>query len=136
VNKHCYTKKAKNCNLLKQIIAVIIIFFIFRSVFIWRAGRDGRYETVINMPSVPFMASTHKSKLSGTTGIWIAVCWAEPNLLLTSSLWGELLSWDLSSNKDKPEYKLFHTFHNRGLFSIATVPKYDGISDDLSTDSE
>ncbi|XP_071629250.1 gem-associated protein 5 [Temnothorax longispinosus] len=107
-----------------------------RSVFIWRAGRDGRYETVIHLPSTPIMAVSHKSKLSGTNGTWIAVCWAKPNMLLTSSLWGELLSWDLSSNKDKPEYKLFHTFHNRGLFSIATVPKYDAISDDLKTDSE
>lgn len=108
----------------------------FRSVFIWRAGRDGRYETVINMPNMPIMTTSHKSKLNGTNGTWIAVCWIEPNVLLTSSLWGELLSWDLSTNKDKPECKLFHTFHSRGLFSIATVPKYDAMSDNLKKDSE
>lgn len=115
---------------------MLLYLSFFRSVFIWRAGTDGRYETVINVPNLPIMASTHKSKLSCTNGTWITVCWAEPNVLLTSSLWGELLSWELSANKNKPVCKLFHTFHNRGLFSIAVVPKYDTISDDLKTDSE
>jgi len=82
------------------------------------------------------MPVSYKSKLSTTGGTWIAVCWAEPNLLLTSSLWGELLSWELSTDREKPKYKLFHTFHSRGLFSIAAIPNYDGISDDLKTNSE
>lgn len=115
---------------------MLYLSFIFRSVFIWRAGRDGRYETVINIPNIPIISSSHKCKLSGTNGTWIAVCWAKPNVLLTSSLWGELLSWDLSPNKNKPECKLFHTFHNRGLFSITVVSKCDTISDDSRTDSE
>ncbi|KYM76201.1 Gem-associated protein 5 [Atta colombica] len=107
-----------------------------RSIFIWRAGRDGRYETVLNIPNTPIMPVSYKSKLSTTGGTWIAVCWAEPNLLLTSSLWGELLSWELSTDREKPKYKLFHTFHSRGLFSIAAISNYDGTSDDLKTNSE
>ncbi|XP_039310637.1 gem-associated protein 5 isoform X2 [Solenopsis invicta] len=107
-----------------------------RSVFIWRAGRDGRYETVLNLPYMPILSSSHKSKLNSTNGTWIAVCWIEPNILLTSSLWGELLSWDFSTNKIKPECKLFHSFHSRGLFSIAAVPNYNTASDDSKTDSE
>lgn len=82
------------------------------------------------------MAVSYKSKLNTPNGTWIAICWAEPNLLLTSSLWGELLSWEFSKGREKPKYKLFHTFHNRGLFSIAATPNYDGISDDLKTNSE
>ncbi|KAL0127536.1 hypothetical protein PUN28_003065 [Cardiocondyla obscurior] len=107
-----------------------------RNVYIWRAGRDGRYETVINLPNMPVVASSHKTKLNTVNGTWIVVTWPEPNVLLTSSVWGELLSWDLSPNKSRPECKLFHTFHNRGLFSIATVLKDDAISDGLKTDSE
>ncbi|XP_036139651.1 gem-associated protein 5 isoform X2 [Monomorium pharaonis] len=106
-----------------------------RSVYIWRTGRDGRYETVIHLPNLPVTPSSHKSKLNSINGTWIAVCWIEPNVLLTSSLWGELLSWDLS-NKTKPECKVFHTFHNRGLFSIAAVPNYNATPDNLKTDSE
>lgn len=111
-----------------------------RSVFIWRAGRDGRYETVINMPNVPLVSISHKGKLNTLTatgtGTWISVCWIEPKVLLTSSLWGELLSWDLSTNKTKPTCKLFHTYHNRGLFCIAAVPKNDTISNNWRTESE
>ncbi|KAL6264530.1 hypothetical protein P5V15_004637 [Pogonomyrmex californicus] len=108
-----------------------------RSIFIWRAGRDGRYEIQLNLPHLPLTGSyQNKSKLSAATGAWIAVCWAEPKVLLTSSLWGELLSWDLSTNKEKPLYKLLHTFHNRGLFCIASVPKNDEDEDDLTKESE
>ena len=74
------------------------------------------------------MAVSYKSKLNTPNGTWIAVCWAEPNLLLTSSLWGELLSWEFSKGREKPKYKLFHTFHNRGLFSIAAAIKIVGAS--------
>ncbi|XP_011636844.1 gem-associated protein 5 [Pogonomyrmex barbatus] len=108
-----------------------------RSIFIWRAGRDGRYEIQLNLPHLPLTGSyQNKSKLSAATGAWIAVCWAEPKVLLTSSLWGELLSWDLSTNKEKPLYKLLHTFHNRGLFCIASVPNNDEDEDDLTKESE
>lgn len=115
------------------------IFFVFfpfmsRTVFIWRAGGDGRYETTISIPNMPFPNSCHKGKLGTTTGTWIAVCWVEPKVLLTSSLWGELLSWDLSTSKNNPN--LFHTYHSRGLFCIAPVPKNDKISDNWRTKSE
>ncbi|GAB1867613.1 Gem-associated protein 5 [Camponotus japonicus] len=105
-----------------------------RTVFIWRAGGDGRYETMISIPNMPFPNSSHKGKLGTTTGTWIAVCWVEPKVLLTSSLWGELLSWDLSTSKNNPN--LFHTYHSRGLFCIAPVPKNDKISDNWRTKSE
>lgn len=104
-----------------------------RSVFIWKAGGDGRYETVLNIPKLPIDSQSHKSKLG--IGNWIVVNWVEPKVLLTSSIWGELLSWDFSTNK-KPACKLFHTYHNRGLFSIAIVPKYNATSNNWRTDSE
>ncbi|KAL6431847.1 hypothetical protein ACFW04_007362 [Cataglyphis niger] len=106
-----------------------------KSVFIWKAGGDGRYETVINMPHAPFPSFSHKSKL-GMTGTYIAVCWVEPRVLLTSSLWGELLCWYLSTNKSKPTCKLFHAHHSRGLFCIAAVLKNNSISDNWRTESE
>ncbi|KAK2585095.1 hypothetical protein KPH14_008607 [Odynerus spinipes] len=94
-----------------------------KSVFIWRAGGDGRYQLEMTLPNAPFDSRQHRSKSSISTGNWIAVCWAEPKLLLTSSSWGELLSWDLKiMNKNKPTCKLVHACHNRVLFSIATVP--------------
>lgn len=104
-----------------------------RAVFIWKAGGDGRYEIVLNIPNMPFPSDCHKGKLGGTAGTCIAVCWVEPKVLLTSSVWGELLSWDLSTNKNKP--KLFHSYHSRGLFCIAAVPKNDEISNNWRTKS-
>ncbi|EZA61582.1 Gem-associated protein [Ooceraea biroi] len=108
-----------------------------RFVYIWRAGRDGRYETVINLPYQPVTGSfQHRNKFVVET--WIAVCWAEPKLLLTSSLCGEVLSWELSKNKSKPIHQLFHTHHNsRGVFCIVTAPKNDNATtDNWRTDSE
>lgn len=127
---------AKRNIIYEKLLQLHMYTFMSRSVFIWRAGRDGRYETVLNLPYMPILSSSHKSKLNSTNGTWIAVCWIEPNILLTSSLWGELLSWDFSTNKIKPECKLFHSFHSRGLFSIAAVPNYNTASDDSKTDSE
>lgn len=125
------------CYLSSSYLTLFCSFlFLYRSVFIWRAGGDGRYETVINIPNLPLHGSSHKSKLGTMTGTWIAVCWVEPKVLLTASLWGELLSWDLSTNKNKPTCKLFHTYHSRGLFSIAAVPKNDEISDNWRAESE
>ncbi|XP_025162758.1 gem-associated protein 5 [Harpegnathos saltator] len=113
-----------------------------KSVFIWRAGKDGRCETVINLPNLPvtsqsYTSQPHKSKLSTTCGAWIAVCWAEPRMLITSSVWGELLSWDLSVNSKKvKQHELLHTYHNRGLFCIATIPKCNEVSENWRKDSE
>ncbi|XP_043264591.1 gem-associated protein 5-like [Colletes gigas] len=94
-----------------------------RSIFIWKAGGDGRYELTISLPTTPLDSKQHRSKLNASVGTWIALCWVEPNLLLTSAYWGELLSWNLSTMpKGKPTSKMIHAHHNRGLFCIAHVP--------------
>lgn len=122
---------------------MIFIFFILRSVFIWKAGTDGRCESVINLPKLPITSQLngsqpHKSKLGTTVGAWTTVYWAEPKVLLTSSLWGELLSWNLSVDNGKKikEYELLHTYHNRGLFCIAATINYNKVSDNCKKNSQ
>ncbi|XP_076243068.1 gem nuclear organelle associated protein rigor mortis [Calliopsis andreniformis] len=96
-----------------------------KSVFIWKAGGDGRYEMTITLPSGPLDSRQHRSKLNASVGNWIVVHWIKPKLLLTSSFWGELLSWDLSiMTKGKPTCKLIHAYHSRGLFCIAHVSNF------------
>ncbi|XP_053999055.1 gem-associated protein 5 isoform X1 [Hylaeus anthracinus] len=103
-----------------------------RSIFIWRAGGDRRYEMTIPLPVGPLDSHQHRSKLNSSVGNWTAVRWVEPNLLLTSSSWGELLSWNLSTiMKNKPACQLIHAYHTRGLFCIAHVPT---IQDNLRED--
>nr|XP_031838451.1 gem-associated protein 5-like isoform X1 [Nomia melanderi] len=93
-----------------------------RSIYIWKAGGDGRYETMISLPVNPIDTRQHRSKLNSTVGNWITIRWIEPKLLLASSLWGELISWDLSiMTKGKPTCKLIHACHSRGLFCIAHI---------------
>lgn len=89
-----------------------------KSVFIWRAGGDGRYESQLTLPAAPQDSNQHRSKLS--SGYFTAVCWLEPKCLLASSPFGELLAMDLSSTKKS--WRLIHGHHSRGLFSIACVP--------------
>ncbi|KAF3428992.1 hypothetical protein E2986_02063 [Frieseomelitta varia] len=94
-----------------------------RTIFIWKAGGDGRYEMTISLPLSSFSTINHKSN-------WGVVHWIEPKLLLTSSLWGELISWDLSTIiKGKPVVKLIHAHHTRGLFCIAHEPHLQDISE-------
>ncbi|XP_046430819.1 gem-associated protein 5 isoform X1 [Neodiprion fabricii] len=93
-----------------------------RSIYVWRAGGDGRYQIVLTLPNTPLDSHQHRSKLGAATGGWTAVCWAAPKLLLSSSSWGELISWDLSINsKPRQGCKLIHAYHARGLFCIANV---------------
>ncbi|OAD62256.1 Gem-associated protein 5 [Eufriesea mexicana] len=100
-----------------------------RSVFIWKAGGDGRYEMKISLPGKPLDSHQHRSKLNASVGNWVVVKWIEPKLLLTSSFWGELISWDLSMmTNGKPNVKLIHGYHGRGLFCIAHVPNIQDIS--------
>ncbi|XP_029169369.1 gem-associated protein 5-like [Nylanderia fulva] len=98
-----------------------------RSVFIWRAGRDGKRETVINIPKWSHKQKPYRRKHD--SAIWIAMCWVEPKVFLTSSLWNELLSWDLSTYKTKRTYQFFHKLHSNQLCSITAVPENDAISD-------
>ena len=94
-----------------------------RSVFIWKAGGDGRYEMKISLPMSPLDSHHHRSKSNSSVGNWTVVHWIEPKLLLTNSNWGELISWDLSTiSKHKPLCKLIHARHGTGLFSIAHMP--------------
>ncbi|XP_069679265.1 gem-associated protein 5 [Periplaneta americana] len=109
-----------------------------KTIYIWRAGGDGRYETMLNLPVAPMLQETgggqqHKSRLGNSVaggGNWSCVSWPEPNTLLSSSLWGELLSFNLQqyavgkSNKQSATklWHLVHACHARGLFSIACVP--------------
>nr|XP_033190238.1 gem-associated protein 5 isoform X2 [Bombus vancouverensis nearcticus] len=102
-----------------------------RSIFIWKAGGDGRYEMTISLPSAPLDSQQHRSKLNASVGNWVVVHWIEPRLLLTSSCWGELISWDLSTMiKGKPNVKVIHAHHSRGLFCIAHVPNTQDISEE------
>ncbi|KAK9498761.1 hypothetical protein O3M35_003324 [Rhynocoris fuscipes] len=107
-----------------------------RTIYFWRAGTDGRYETYINLPNHPAATGGYRSKIGvGGQGTgWICVRWPEPTTLITSSLFGELLSYDLTSlvekstdgnNKklaktNKVVFRLIHGHHSKGLFSIAT----------------
>lgn len=101
----------------------------YRSIFIWKAGGDGRYEMTISLPLAPLNSNQHRSKLNASVGNWVVVHWIEPKLLLTSSSWGELISWDLSTIiKGKPGVKLIHAHHSRGLFCIAHEPHTQDIS--------
>ncbi|XP_008548447.1 gem-associated protein 5 [Microplitis demolitor] len=93
-----------------------------KSVFIWRAGGDGRYESQFTLPSAPQDSNQHRSKLSGS-GHFTALCWIEPKCLLASSSFGELLAMDLGSGKKT--WRLIHGHHARGIFSITSVPSAD-----------
>lgn len=108
-----------NTQILKQ---MYLCEFLFRVVFLWKAGTDGRYQTQISFPNTPLDSNNHKSKVSASAGNFTAVCWLEPTILLTSSPWGELLLWDLAGGaKKKFTPKLIHAKHGKGLFSIAGI---------------
>lgn len=113
-----------------------------RNIYLWRAGTDGRYETFIALPTNPIATSGYRSKngVGGQGSNWICVRWPDPYILVTSSLFGELLSYDLQElnasfenrQKDKKSKskgtKLIHGNHTKGLFSIAISkgPKKEG----------
>ena len=85
----------------------------------WKAGGDGRYQKVINLPNNILDSTYHKGKISGSSN-WTVVRWLKPMVLISNSPWSELLFWDLSNlNKGDPIPKLLHTKHRKGLFSIA-----------------
>ena len=101
-----------------------------KSIFFWKAGGDGRYQSQITLPPYPMSSQGHRSKLGGGSFNWTTVCWAEPKLFLMSSSFGELLSWDLKVNsKNKPTYHQIHDCHKRGLFSIATYIQIEDMNE-------
>ncbi|XP_066583627.1 gem-associated protein 5 isoform X2 [Prorops nasuta] len=95
-----------------------------RSIFLWKAGGDGRCQIELTLPSAPFTPQhQHRNKQNSPVGNWTVVSWVKPMLLLSSSNWGELIAWDLSKfTKNKPTCKLIHAGHSRGLFCIASMP--------------
>ncbi|KAK0095845.1 hypothetical protein PV326_007211 [Microctonus aethiopoides] len=94
------------------------------SIFIWRAGGDGRYEIQLKLPNCPQNSHQYRTKLGPSVGNFTTVSWLESKYLLASSSYGELLSIDLSAqiSTKKSAWKLIHGNHSRGLFSIAAVP--------------
>ncbi|XP_049810273.1 gem-associated protein 5 [Schistocerca nitens] len=104
-----------------------------KEVYVWRAGGDGRYELLLNLPDAPLTGQHRKgpSASAGGSVNWVSVCWPTGDTLLTNSLWGELLSWNVrkiaaanrkgEGTRRKP-WKLIHSCHARGLFSIMCIP--------------
>ncbi|XP_073993143.1 gem nuclear organelle associated protein rigor mortis [Rhodnius prolixus] len=104
-----------------------------RTIYFWRAGTDGRYETFINLPNHPVASAGYRSKngVGGQGNSWVCVRWPEPHTFVSSSLYGELLCYDLKNiivgkadgNKktknNKVAFRLVHGNHTKGLFSIA-----------------
>lgn len=60
------------------------------SIFIWRAGTDGRKQTEL------YMSGGKKRNYRSADKLWISLCWIAPHILLSSSPVGELLYWDLA----------------------------------------
>ncbi|KAI4503668.1 hypothetical protein M0802_001071 [Mischocyttarus mexicanus] len=105
-----------------------------KSIFLWKAGGDGRYELEIILPNSP-LVSHHSRNKSNKFFInsWTSVCWATSTLLLSTTFWGELIAWDLKSlNKKIPTPKLIHSRHNRLVFFICMEPNVSKTNDDSS----
>lgn len=60
------------------------------SVYIWRAGTDGRMQTFFNISN---KCKKGRYKQRNSTLDWVSLCWISPNNLLTSTMNGEVLSW-------------------------------------------
>ncbi|XP_014270650.1 gem-associated protein 5 [Halyomorpha halys] len=106
-----------------------------RNIYFWRAGTDGRYETFIQLPATPLATTGYRSKngVGGQGSHWICVRWPDASTILSSSLFGELICYDLQQifnspvDKNIPKEKkgkikavrLIHGNHTKGLFSIA-----------------
>ncbi|XP_043490699.1 gem-associated protein 5 [Polistes fuscatus] len=101
-----------------------------KSVFLWRAGGDGRYQLEIILPNSSLESRHSRNKFNKySVNNWTSVCWAVSTLLLTSSFWGELLAWNLKSlRKNKP--KLVHSRHNRSVFFICKEPNVNKTNND------
>jgi hypothetical protein len=64
-----------------------------KSIYIWRAGTDGRMQTFFNMPK-------RGSRRDKNSNAWIAICWVTPDTILSSSATGEVLAWPLPKPKE------------------------------------
>ncbi|XP_066991997.1 gem-associated protein 5 [Anabrus simplex] len=107
-----------------------------RSVYIWRAGGDGRYEAVLNISS---QLAGIQNRQTPTEGSWVSLCWTQPHLLLAGTKSGRLISWDLKNfqlNRVKPKdgssdadtlpvCRLLHSSHSRVLYCITSPRQLD-----------
>ncbi|RZC35001.1 gem-associated protein 5, partial [Asbolus verrucosus] len=90
-----------------------------RSVYIWRAGTDGRMQTFFHTPK------KSKNRDHKNTNVWITVCWIAPDTILTSSMTGEVLAWPLPKPKESSkQYRIVHNEHASVIFNVVTPPKY------------
>ncbi|KAL1131550.1 hypothetical protein AAG570_011167 [Ranatra chinensis] len=69
-----------------------------KTVYFWRTATDGRFESFVNLPPQP-LTSNYRSKngVGGPGNCWVCVRWPAPHTLLSSSQFGELLSWNLKT---------------------------------------
>lgn len=90
------------------------------NICIWRGGTDGHLELLLPKHVKP---SFNKKKRDNRQN-WISLCWVQPTLLLTSSIWHELLMWDLIPKPNKAmkyqiKSSLIHADHKKHIFAIA-----------------
>ncbi|EFA02425.1 gem-associated protein 5 [Tribolium castaneum] len=88
-----------------------------KSVYIWRAGTDGRMQTF-------FQAAKKGNNRRKNESTWMSLCWIAPDLLLTSSTKDELLAWPLPKPKTPKQYRVVHLEHSSLIFNIVAPPKY------------
>lgn len=102
------------------------------SVRIWRAGTDGRLE--LELPKHRKFISARKVRDKRQN--WIALCWPQPTLLICSSIWHEVLMWELIPSAENlhngfMENHLIHADHDKQIFSIAMQYKiFANVSDE------
>ncbi|KAK9876684.1 hypothetical protein WA026_014063 [Henosepilachna vigintioctopunctata] len=85
------------------------------NVYIWRAGSDGRIQSVFKIPEKKAQQYRSKSKES-----WVVLKWITPSILLATSDKGEVLKYTLPTTpKNKKQGVVVHNDHRSIIFSIA-----------------
>lgn len=89
------------------------------NIYIWRAGTDGRMQTFLSLPHKSFKKGGRNEKM------WTCLCWAAPQILLSSSRNAELIRWTLPKPLDQSKFMhVVHRDHWSVLFSIKTPITY------------
>uniref|UniRef100_A0A1B6DZE3 WD repeat-containing protein 55 homolog n=2 Tax=Clastoptera arizonana TaxID=38151 RepID=A0A1B6DZE3_9HEMI len=106
-------------------------------IYIWKAGIDMRYITKFGLPLQTKHQNFRKKNINDSANNnFIMVFWTDPYQILSGSLFGDLLSWNIKqivdflnsqTKEDKSSYslklfqpKIVHSKHNKGLFTIAS----------------
>ncbi|KAK7873397.1 hypothetical protein R5R35_000194 [Gryllus longicercus] len=107
-----------------------------RTIFLWRANSDGRYELALSIPT--HLMAGQRSNKGGTADMnWVSLCWPQANTLICSTRLGRVIAWDLKAsflNKSGKNsgggdaasartWHLVHSSHNRIVFNIVTAHK-------------